>query len=108
MLLNIAIIFYLQKKLIILMIINNTIIIINIINALIAANIVAAKLAPIINPKTTAKVTNNIPSIYSPQQCFFLGLMQQISSQLLFSIIYTSYIAFNIFICKNEYYVNYK
>ena len=62
------------------MIINNTSITINTIKALNAAKIVAENTAPKINPITAVKATINIPRIYSPQQCFFLGFMQQISS----------------------------
>lgn len=59
---------------------------VNIINALNAAKIVSANIAPNIRPSTTAKATNKIPSIYSPQQRFFLGFPHSQSSNKLFSI----------------------
>lgn len=62
------------------MIINNTSITINTIKALNAVKIAAENTAPKIKPITAAKATTNIPRIYSPQQRFFLGFIQQISS----------------------------
>ena len=64
----------------ILIIINKTIVIAKIIIELIADIIAVENTAPKINPKTTANATNNIASIYSPQQRFLLFFIQHISS----------------------------